>query len=146
MLPSEAQQVNFSRTDTETGITLSYQWIDHFGQTQNIAFTLPSQAVNSLHRGVKNYMPDIAQRYVYIELMKAARNVNPREARIHLRKIGSDTKITVSGRTPELAQKWQQVMQDSKDASFRQYLEENYYTQFYTKFGKRAIRPDHIRY
>ena len=141
-----AEQLTFNKIESDAGVTLSYQWLDHFSQTQSLTVTLPQEKINNMYRGVKNYMPDIAQRYVYIELMKAAQKVDPREARIRLRKIGLDTRISVTGRSPELIRKWQQTMETSKETAFEQYLLENYYTTFKTHFGKEAIKPDHIRY
>ena len=141
-----AEQISFNKTESDAGITLSYQWTDHFEQNQSIDITLPQDKINNLYRSVKNYMPDIAQRYVYIELMKAAQKVDPREARIRLRKLGLDTRITVSGRSPELIRKWQQTMETSKSEAFERYLKENYYTTFKTHYGKEAVKPDHIRY
>lgn len=142
----QAEQLNFTKSESADGIRLAYQWKDHFDQTQAFDVTLPTEEINGLYRNVTNYMPEIAQRYVFVQVMKEAQKVDPREARVRVQKIGRDTRITVTGRSSDLGRKWQQMMEDSKQQAFTRYLDENYYTSFRDHVGKDAVKPDHVRY
>lgn len=145
-LPAQAEQRKFNKTDEGNRLKLSYEWLTQSQLPLELSFLLPKDKLNSQFKSKKNYMPDIAQRHVYIELMKAAQKVNPKEARVKILKRGRDYKISVSSRSPELVQKWQKNMEDKQQQAFDEYLEENYYTRFVNHLGQEGVKPDHIRY
>lgn len=145
-LQAQAEQRNFSKSNTADGLQLSYEWLTQSQLPIKLSFTLPRDKLNSQFRAKKNYKPDIAQRHVYIELMKAAQKVNPKEARVKIVKLGRDYKISVSSRSPENLQKWQDNMALKQREAFDEYLEENYYIRFINHLGQEGVKPDHIRY
>lgn len=95
---------------------------------------------------MKNYMPNIAKRHVYVELMKQAQQVNPREAKVKLIKQGQDYKISVSSKSPEMLEKWQRTMAAKQQQAFDSYLQDNHYIRFKTHLGQEGVKPDHMRY
>jgi hypothetical protein len=139
-------QEKFEKTYSTNNIELGYQWRDHFNASRNINFTLPKDKVQDQYRSVKKYMPEIVQRYVYIELMKKAQKIDPREASVRIKKVGKDFNIIVSSQSPEMLEKWRATMLSNRQDAFSEYLEENYYTKYQNHLGQIGIKPDHLRY
>jgi hypothetical protein len=143
-LDLQAEQLTFSKVVDKKKIHMEYQWIDHEETPQSLDFSLPKSTVNKqVHR---KFIPDIAQQYVYIELHKAARKIDPREARVEIKHHADDLRVTVNSRSPKLLQKWQDSMQISQERAFDQYLQDNYYSHFSTHVGQKGVKPDHLRY
>lgn len=144
-LPLKAEQLAFSKLKQPSGQHFSYQWLDSDSQTQNLEFTLPiDQQGQQTH---KRFVNNLAQQYVYIELHKAARHIDPREARITIRRrTQNNIEIEVSSRSEQMLKKWQEAMHQSEKDAFDQYLHDNYYSRFTSYLGQDAIKPDHIRY
>jgi len=143
-LPIFAQQLSFNKSKQNKEMSFNYTWSDHQQQTRDLAFALPLQQLYGQNH--KKFIPDIAQQYVYIELHKAARKIDPREARVQIQHRGQEILIQVSSRSDNLLDKWQRSMQQSKDKALDQYLENNYYSHFRSYLGQEAIKPDHLRY
>ena len=87
-LPILAQQLSFNKFNQSKQIHFNYAWSDHQEQTQDIAFALPLLQLNRQHH--KKFIANIAQQYVYIELHKATRKINPKEARVQIQRRGQD--------------------------------------------------------
>lgn len=139
-------QEKFEKSFSNDNIELSYQWRDHFNVSRTIEFSLPKDKVQDQYRSVKKYMPEIVQRYVYIELMKKAQQIDPREASVRIKKVGKDFNIEVSSQSPEMLQKWRETMYTNQDDAYTKYLYENYYTRYQNHLGQTGIKPDHLRY
>lgn len=139
-----AEQVSFKKAKENQKTMFSYQWIDSFSQTQNLTFDLANkQNAKQVH---KRYVPELAQQYVFIELHKAARLIDPREARIEIQRSTQDINVKVSSRSPKLLTKWQGSMAKSQERAFDKYLHDHYYTRFYSHLGQEAVKADHLRY
>jgi hypothetical protein len=143
-LCSFAQQVSFNKSKQNKEMSFSYTWSDHQELTRDISFALPLRQLNKQNH--KKFIPDLAQQYVYIELHKAARKVDPREARVQIQHRGQDIHIQVTSRSNNLLDKWQRSMNQSQDKALDQYLRENYYSHFRSHLGQEAVKPDHLRY
>lgn len=139
-------QEKFEKTYSTNDIQLNYQWRDHFNASRSINFSLPKDKAQDQYRSVKKYMPEIVQRYVYIELMKKAQKIDPREASVRIKKVGKDFNIVVSSQSPEMLEKWRAVMKSNREEAYSKYLEENYYTKYQNHLGQTGIKPDHLRY
>jgi len=141
---ARAEQLTFSKTTVGKDINLHYQWLDHNKQSQNLSFSLPKLQVNQqVHR---KFVPELAQQYVFIELHKAARQIDPREARVEIQHVAKDIRVKVKSRSATLRQKWQLSMQASQKKAFDQYLSDNYYSRFRTYLNQQGLKPDHLRY
>lgn len=143
-LPILAQQLSFNKFKQSKQIHFNYAWSDHQEQTQDIAFALPLLQLNRQHH--KKFIASIVQQYVYIELHKAARKINPKEARVQIQRRVQDIKIKVTSRSNKLLDRWQRSMDQSKENALDQYLQDNYYSYFRSHLGQKAIKPDHLRY
>jgi hypothetical protein len=128
----------------ENSISLDYQWLDHNNKSQNISFSLPKKQVHQqVHR---RFVPEIAQQYVFIELHKAAKKIDPRQVRVEIQRLAQNIKVKVTSRNAKLIHKWQESMQRSKEQAFDRYLADNYYSRFGTHLGQQGVKPDHLRY
>jgi hypothetical protein len=139
-----SQQLSFAKSKQNKEVSFNYTWSDHQDQTRDITFTLPLRQINTQNH--KKFIPDLAQQYVYIELHKAARKIDPREARVQIQHRGQDILIQVTSRSDKLFAKWQRSMNKSKVKALDQYLQDNYYSHFRSYLGQQAIKPDHLRY
>ncbi|MFT2089834.1 hypothetical protein [Paraglaciecola sp. 2405UD69-4] len=143
-LPIQSEQIYFNKSKDGTDLNFHYQWTDSEDEISILDFTIPAKSLNTKNH--KRFVADLAQQYVYIELHKEARNIDPREARIQIHKIGQDVQVQVKSRSSKLLTKWQQSMAISQEKAFDQYLEDNYYSRFHSYLGQEAVKPDHIRY
>lgn len=143
-LPSLAQQLTFNKSKQTKQMYFNYSWSDHREQIQDIAFTLPLSQLNKQNH--KKFISSLAQQYVYIELHKAARKINPKEARVQIQRRGQDIQIQVTSRSDNLLDRWQRSMEQSKEKALDQYLQDNYYSYFRSHLGQKAVKPDHLRY
>ena len=139
-----AQQLTFKKSKQNKQTHFEYSWSDHQQQSQSLNFALPFGQLNRLNH--KKFIPDLAQQYVYIELHKAARKIDPREARVKIQHRGKDINIQVTSRSNNLLNKWQRAMNQSQEQAFDQYLEDHYYSHFRSHLGQKAVKPDHLRY
>lgn len=139
-----AEQVVYKKVKKQSQLSFQYQWIDSFSQSQNLEFNLPlRQSGGQTH---KRFVPELAQQYVYIELHKAARLIDPREARVTIQRGTQNIKVTVNSRSETALEKWQEAMAQSEKVAFDRYLYDNYYARFTSYLGQEAIKADHLRY
>ena len=143
-LCSFAQQLAFNKSKQNKEMSFDYTWSDHKEQTRDIAFALPLRQLNRQRH--KRFIPELAQQYVYIELHKAAREIDPREARVQIQHRGQNIHIQVTSRSDNLLDKWQRSMAQSQEKALDQYLQDNYYSHFRSHLGQEAVKPDHLRY
>lgn len=143
-LCSYAQQMSFNKAKQNKAMYFNYTWSDHQDQTRDLAFVLPLRQLNKQNH--KKFIPDLAQQYVYIELHKAARKIDPREARVEIQHRGQDIHIEVTSRSNKLLDKWQRAMDQSQVKALDQYLQDHYYSHFRSHLGQEGIKPDHLRY
>jgi hypothetical protein len=143
-LPCVAQQLSFNKSKKNKEMHFNYTWSDHQDQTTDIAFSLPLRQLNTQKH--KKFIPDLAQQYVYIEMHKAARKIDPKEARVQIQRRGQGIHIEVTSRSSNLLDKWQRSMNQSQEKALNQYLQDNYYSHFRSYLGQKAIKPDHLRY
>lgn len=138
------EQLTFNKSKQGTQVAFSYSWADHKDKVHEIDFSLPLRQINTQNH--KKFVPDLAQRYVYIEMHKAARLIDPKEARVQIQNRGQDIQVKVTSRSDNLLQKWQNTMAQRQRGALDQYLEDNYYSRFKSYMGQEAVKPDHLRY
>jgi hypothetical protein len=139
-----SEQISFKKTKKQSQLNFIYQWHDSFSRVQDLDFSIPlKQTSGQTH---KRFVPELAQQYVYIELHKAARLIDPREARVTIQRGTQDINVKVTSRSQKLLEKWQKAMAKSEKTAFDKYLYDNYYTRFTSYLGQEAIKPDHLRY
>jgi hypothetical protein len=139
-----SEQVRFNKAKQNADMAFNYSWSNHQQQTVDLSFSLPLKFINKQKH--KRFIAELAQQYVYIELHKAARKIDPREARVQIQHRGQDIIVQVTSRSDNLLNKWQRSMTLSQDKALDQYLEGNYYSHFRSHLGQKAVKPDHLRY
>lgn len=144
--PAQGEQLAFNKTRNAGQVEFHYQWSDAFSQQQSLVFALPQEDLASKRQRLVDYRPHIAQQYVYVALMREAQQIDPREARVELRRIGRELKISVSSRSESRLRQWRETMKVKQQEAFDQYLYENYYTRFTNHLNQEGVKPDHVRY
>lgn len=140
------EQEQFSRDETEKDIKFNYVWRDANDAQRALEFSIDKQALHDQFHKVKAYKQDIALRYMYIALQKAAMKVSPKEARIKIKKLTNNINISVSANSSQKQQFWLNNMYTAKEAAFDAYLQENYYNRYQSPNGQQGVKPDHIRF
>ena len=143
---SQSEQLKFVKKQTETGVALSYEWLDSDNTLQSIAFEIPSEALNEAPTQQPNYKPKIAQRYVTVALMEEAKKINPKEARVKILPKRESINIEVRGANEEQVEKILSDLKAVQQREYNEYLHAHYFTRFTTLFNQQAIKPDHARY
>lgn len=141
-----SEQIEFRKTKTETGTQFYYEWIDSTQKRHNLTFEIPFETIEDLPLRQTNYKPKIAQRHVTVALTKAAKRINPKDAKVMIKPMGEAINIKVTGTDSEKIEEVQAQLRDVQQNAFDTYLHENYYTRFTTMFNQSAIKPDHLRY
>ncbi|TRY32924.1 hypothetical protein [Aliiglaciecola sp. M165] len=141
-----AQQTRFQKNDAADFIGLRYEWLDHQEQTRELTFSLSKEITQNQYRNQTDYKPEIAQRYVYVELMRQVQQINPMEARVKLVHRGERIEVSVTSRSRDMISKWQNLMAEKQESAFDQYLDDNHYARFTNHAGQEGVLPDHIRY
>ncbi|MCY7294258.1 hypothetical protein [Alteromonas sp. a30] len=140
------EQEQFSREETEKDIQFHYVWRDANDAQKSLEFSIDKQLLHDQFQTIKSYKQDIAQRYIYIALQKAAMKVSPKEARIKIKKLTNNINISVKANSSEKQRFWLNNMHTAKEAAFDAYLQENYYNRYQSPTGQQGVKPDHIRF
>ncbi len=141
-----AQQRLFKRLSTDTHYQFEYVWLDEQGEQQAIQFALARDTLQDIPLQQTNYRPDIAQRYVAVEMTKAARDIDPRVARVNIQQRGDEIQIGVRAASDAIIADVQEQLSSAKTTAFNNYLDKHYYTEYLTPLKQQAIKPDHVRY
>jgi len=141
-----AEQTFFHKEETATGYNMQYRWKDHSGVERELSFSLQKNKLVKRHKKNRNYRPEIAQRYVYIEMQKMAQKISPREARVRLVPRGKELQIQVKSQSPETTQKWLDNLTSEREAALDRYLHSHYYARYESPYGQIGVKPDHLRY
>ena len=141
-----AEQLKFKKAQSESGVLLSYEWLDMDSTRQSISFELPHTAIKAAPTQQANYRPKIAQRYVTVALMEAAKKINPKEARVKIIPKRDSIDIQVKGADEDKVEAILSNLKAVQQEAYNAYLDEHYFTRFTTLFNQKAIKPDHTRY
>lgn len=141
-----AQQRLFKRANTAAQYQFQYVWFDRQGQEKTIEFALERETLADIPLQQTAYRTAIAQRYVVVEMTKAARDIDPRVARVSIKQRGDDIEIGVRATSDAVIQDVHAQLSEAKDDAFDRYLNEHYYTEYQTPLNEEAIKPDHVRY
>lgn len=141
-----AAQLAFSAQKTSEQIAYEYRWQPNDGSPRSLAFALSKQALSSLPHQQHNYSPALAQRYVYVQMMKAAKAIDPKQARVTLSQQQDAIKIAVRSPSQARNQAISDQLREVQQAAFDEYLHDHYYTRYTTVYNQQAVKPDHIRF
>lgn len=141
-----ADQLYFRKDTSGDSISLSYRWLDQLQREQSLEFAFSKQMYDEQYHNTTQYQADIAQRYVYVAMMKQVRKIDPKQARIDIRQLGDQISVSVRSRNPENIEKYQHLMAQEQDHAFGQYLYDHYYALHENHLGMQGVIPDHLRY
>ena len=141
-----AQQRLFKRINEDKHYQFEYVWLNQTGEQHSIQFALEREALQDIPLQQTTYRPEIAQRYVVVEMTKAAQDIDPRIARITIRQRGDEIQIGVRAASDAIIKDVQSQLGEAKNAAFNSYLFKHYYTEYMTPLNQEAIKPDHVRY
>ena len=141
-----AEQTYFDKNETAKSIEMQYRWKDYSGTHRSLSFELDKSKITKRPKTSRGYRPEIAQRYVYIELQRAAQKINPKEARVNFIRRGEEWSIEVRSDSDEIRTKWLNELRKTRESAFQQYLSDNYYSRYESPYGQRGVKPDHTRF
>ncbi|MDO6692231.1 hypothetical protein Q4574_02990 [Aliiglaciecola sp. 3_MG-2023] len=144
--PIHAKQLQFEKSSDETSYRFAYQWVDQGNQNKSLTFSIDKTVAQNQYKNQTVFKPEIAQRYVYVELMKQAQKIDPKEARVSIQQRGEQLEVSVASRHLEMLDKWKSLMSEKQQSAFDDYLHEHHYTRFTNHVGQEGVIPDHIRY
>lgn len=145
-LPLFAEQLSYSKQEQQGKLRFNYQWRDQFDIQRKIDISFDKKSLLNAFRNFRSYQPHIAQRYIYIELQKAAQQIDPRQARVKIRNMRQEIQISVQSRNPDLLSKWRKEIYQQQDLAMDRYLKQTYYSHYVSPLGERAVKPDHVRF
>lgn len=141
-----AQSASYAKSDTRDTLEIEFQWADHYAQPQTLAFSLDKTLLNQPFSKSKAYSQHLARQHIFIEMMKLAQGVDPKEASITVRKLGTELDYRVRGNNQKLVNQWRQKLKQAQNQTFDDYLNQNYYVKFRSAKGQSGVKPDHVRF
>ncbi|MFQ3249231.1 MAG: hypothetical protein ACI9O6_001035 [Glaciecola sp.] len=142
---SYAQQKHFYKLNTNAGVELNYQWLSLDGPRQ-LKFTLLQSDIEALPNSAPAYNPMLAQNHIHRTLLEYAQTIDPKVARINIKRSGSSLNMEVSGSSETKINEITETLSSKHTQAETEYLAKNYYTPFQNEFGQMAIKQDHRRY
>ena len=140
-----SQQERFFKNRSESGIEFNYQWQSSEGP-KKLTFLLPHADIDKLPNSAPAYNSALAQNYIHRSLLGYAKAIDPREAKILIKRSGSSLNMQVSGKESEKVNEITEALGRKHDEAEAEYLRKNYYTPFKNEMGQAAIKHDHLRY
>lgn len=141
-----AEQTAYRRIATPEGYQYTFAWLDHDKKPRKIQFVLPEESSRNLPVQQVNYNPDLALRAVEVELLKAARDIDPRVARFKLINRHDSLEFSLSGKDEEQLDVLTAQLKETQDSALDNYLSERYFQHYKTPLLQEAIKPNHVRY
>ncbi len=147
LIPTEvySQQDRFFKNRFESGIEFSYQW-QGTDSAKELKFILSHDDIDNLPNSAPAYNPALAQNYIHRSLLEYAKDVDPREARILIKRSGSSLNMEVSGKKSDKVNEITVALGKKHDEAEADFLHKNYYVPFANELGQAAIKQDHRRY
>jgi len=147
LIPSKvySQQDRFFKNRFESGIEFNYKWQSSAGPKE-LTFLLPHDDIDKLPNSAPAYNPALAQNYIHRSLLEYAKEIDPREAKILIKRSGSSLNMEVSGKHSDRVNEITVALGKKHDEAEADYLNKNYYVPFKNEIGQAAIKQDHKRY
>ncbi|RDV27964.1 hypothetical protein DXV75_03065 [Alteromonas aestuariivivens] len=143
---SQAEQLTFQTQTAQHGQQFAYHWLDASLHSHHLEFNLPHESIDATPLQLSHYQASLAQRHVTVEMLKVARQFDPRDARITIRQRGEAIEVNVEGRNQQQLNDIQQELLAVKEKAYQTYLQDRYYVPYTTPLNQQAVKPDHIRF
>lgn len=140
-----AQQSQFLKATRGQQTEFNYQW--RYQNTEYaMSFAINTATLYAMPPSPPNYSAQIFQENVYAQVMHTARGIDPRLAKINIRKNNSGLSFNVSSRQPNQAQTILDKLTKAHDKAQRDYLAQHYFVRYTPPNGNATIRHDHAKY
>lgn len=141
-----AQQTHFSAARGGVNTNFDYKWRTQEGE-YTLSFTLDSRSLYAMPPSPPNYSPQVFQSHVYVQVMQAAKLIDPKLAKIEVKKNNSGLSFNVSSRHGgEQAQQVLDKLKSVHDKAQDDYWTDNYFVKYKAPNGASGIRHDHAKY
>jgi hypothetical protein len=140
-----AQQLHFAKENTSQNTEFNYSW-RYQDAEYTLSFALNTAALFSMPPSPPAYSAKVFQENVYVQVLKAAKHIDPKAAKIDVKKNHSGLSFNVSSRTPNYAQKVLDELKQAHDIAQNEYWSENYFVKYHSPTGASSIRHDHAKY
>lgn len=139
------KQTSFIKRNTANGMQFDYSWSDA-GHIKELKFVLSAEDLENLPTSSAAYNPMLSQNFVRQSLLRYAKTVDPKIAKISIRQSGNTLKMKVSGSNQAQIDEINVILNEKYKEADAQYLSDNYYVPFKSERGNEAIKQDHKRY
>jgi hypothetical protein len=143
--PVFAQQTLFKKDSRGLKTEFSYAW-RHKDAQYNLSFALETTALFAMPPSPSNYSPKVFQDNLYVKVMQAAQQIDPKMANIDVTKNHSGLSFNVSSNKPNQAQKVLDKLKLVHDKAEDEYWADNYFVKYHSPTGASGIRHDHAKY
>lgn len=140
-----SQQEHFYKNYIAEGIEFHYQWTANDG-SRELKFLIPHADIESLPNSAPAYNSLLAQNYIHRNLLEYAKTIDPRVAKIVIKRSGASLNMEVSGRSRQKINEITDTLSSKQQQAEADYLAKNYYMPFTDELGQLAIKQDHRRY
>lgn len=140
-----SQQEHFLRKSSTLGIEFNYQWQSVDG-TRELSFLLAHANIDSLPNSAPAYNMALAQNYIHRNLLKYAKTIDPKVAKISIKRSGDLLNMAVSGKLADQVNEITETLSKKHEEAKADYFTKNYYVSFRNEMGQMTIKQDHRRY
>ena len=134
-----------SLAHAQTVHNFAYQWeID--GKRTEFSFALSNQDLQAMPSSSAVFSNQIMQREMQVALIKYAQSLDPKVARVEIKKRSQGLEYGVKSRSPEQAQSIMQTLKAKSAEAKKAYLKKHFYTEYVSPTRVSAIKQDHVRY
>ncbi len=142
---SYAAQLSFHSSQSSQTTEFEYQW-EHKNNQYHLVFEINNKALYEMPRSPAKYSQRVFQDNVYVRVMQAVKQIDPRVANINVRKKGTGLSFNVRSSKPNMAQKVLDQLSLVHDEAELRYWQDNFLVQYSSPTGKTGIRHDHAKY
>jgi hypothetical protein len=144
--PVSAEQLQFSKYSLGSEIKFEYEWKSSNSTSRSLSFSITNEDFQKLPESAPAYNPLLAQNAAQQALLRYAKTLDPRDARVSITRSGTTLNMKVSGTSESLINEVNEMLTTKHKEAQAQYLQDNYYVPFVTELGQEAIKHDHKRY
>ncbi|MFT6085752.1 MAG: hypothetical protein ACJAWT_000338 [Glaciecola sp.] len=142
---ANSQQAHFFKTTSASGIEFNYQWQSVDG-VRELNFLLSHANIDNLPNSAPAFNITLAQNYIHRNLLKYAKTINPKVAKISINRSGASLNMEVTGKLADQVNEITETLGKKHEEAEADYLTKNYYISFRNEMGQMMIKQDHIRY
>lgn len=142
----KSEQILFDRSDEATSTHYFYKWYDHNGKRRSIDFSIDKKSVKDLPTSHVNYMPTLIRQKIKQDLLRLAKRINPKRARIRIVETGGSVDIAIRSRDEALISALNNEFEQQQRLTLDQYFREHYFEYFTPAIGETGVKADHPRY